>query len=278
MSLRSKSVLQQIENGVDIAKAYGEVIARYEDIRGLITGAALFLRLIGYPLMGRVADLGAGTGVASCIISKIRRINHVLAIEYSEPHVSEIMPVVFEHFKAKADKIQRVVGDFNNLQCEDNSIDTVIEVCSFHHSEVLELTLKESWRVLRPGGVLIAIDRAWPDDTSKEFLEERRNVQLVDDLKRIYGISQLTNFTRHDWGEHEYTHSEWISAFEEAGFHTISLTQRFPHVRGLNRILNRLPTFHFSLILSSIFYRMSKCNLWVYGFRPREVVFICIKR
>ena len=278
MANRAKSELHQVESGVDIVTAHGEAVANYPKYKQLIGGASLFLRLIGqHPLRGLAADLGSGTGVAACILSKFEGIDQIFAVEYSEPFVTDIMPVVFERFKARVHKIQRVVGDFNNLQFEDNSLDIVVELAAFHHSEALDLTVKECWRVLRPGGVLLAIDRAWPDSYSQEQLDGMLDRQFSNDMKRKYGISESANFTRHDWGEHEYRFSQWFATFEQAGFDTVALMQNYPRVRGLNRVLRRLPTFGVSVVFASFAYRSGRRRLWIYGLAPHRVLFICIK-
>lgn len=278
MANRAKVELGQVENGVDIVAAHGEAAAGYPEYKRLIHGASLFLRLTGHPLGMRAADLGSGTGVAACILSKFRMIQKVFAVEYSEIFVTRVMPVVFQRFGARVDKIQRVVGDFNALRFEDNTLDIIAEINAFHHSEALELTLKECWRVLRPGGVVIAIDRAWPDDNTQDQLEDMLNQQLPAYLKLKYAIAEGADFTRRDWGEHERKLSQWIDAFQQQGFAVTALVQGFPRVRGIGRVLKGLPAFLASVLLASLAYRFGQRKLWIYGFTPQKVLFVCIKR
>lgn len=278
MANRAVLELQQVDSGVDIIVAHGEAAAAYYEYEWWFKAAAHFLRLNGHRLQGRAADLGSGTGVAACVLSKFTDVREVFAVEYSKVFTTRVMPVVFRRFGGRVEKIQRVVGDFNALQFDDGSVDVIAEINSFHHSEALDTTLGECWRVLRPGGILIAIDRAWPDSFSREELEDMLDRQLADELRPKYGIHQSTNFTRRDWGEHEYRVCEWMTAFEKQGFDAAVLVQGAPDVRAVKRLLSSIPSFRISVVLAAIAYCGGKRRLRIYGWNPQEkVIFICMK-
>ena len=72
------------------------------------------------------------------------------------------------------EKVVPVVGNFDNLQLQDKSIDFIIEFDSLHHSFNIEKTIRESGRVLKSGAQLVAIDRShW--NTSKRRRSELEN-------------------------------------------------------------------------------------------------------
>ena len=56
------------------------------------------------------------------------------------------------------DKLECVIGDFNDLKVPDNSLDFVLDFDSIHHSEDFELTFKEIGRVLKPVWFYYAIE------------------------------------------------------------------------------------------------------------------------
>lgn len=162
------------------------------------------------------------------------------------------------------------------LEQPDGSLSVILGMDAFHHSEDLDITLKECYRVLKKGGTLIAVDRAWPDRYTREELEAKLDVELNDNLKRKYNIPVGESFTRRDFGEHEYTLKEWHEFFSRNGFDCASLVERHPPI--LNRIFLRIPTFKFSIWFSALMYRMGSRRLWIYGFSKRRVLFVCVKR
>ncbi len=185
------------------------------------------------------------------------------------------MPLVFEEFSSHPGKIQRVVGDFNNLNVEDGSIDLILDIDSLHHAEDLEITLKECNRALKPGGVLIAIDRAWDDSYTDLQLQDMLDKELNDNLKRKYNIPENQSYTRRDFGEHEYTMKQWENAFLNQGFETNIFSQKHPP--GLISIFDNIPTFKFSIWISSLMYNLGMRRHIIYGFNKTRRLFVCIK-
>ncbi|MEW6715898.1 MAG: class I SAM-dependent methyltransferase [Chloroflexota bacterium] len=277
MDSRANLEIQEIAQGLDVKQAHGQAARDYPQFEQLIRGAFIFLKKIGYPVGGWAVDMGSGTGVGACILSKYDTIEKVFAVEFSAGFVHHVMPIVFDKFGADFSKIQRVVGDFNNLQLEDNSVGVILDIDSFHHSEDLDYTLRECYRAICWGGVVISIDRAWPDSYTQEQLDAMLDRELNDNLKCKYGISAGMSFTRRDFGEHEYTVGQWIRAYERSGFFNVAAFSQW-HPPGLNRIWLRLPTFEASVILDSLLYRFGFRRFVIYGFAKTRTLFVSIKR
>jgi ubiquinone/menaquinone biosynthesis C-methylase UbiE len=275
MDNRANVELEAVEKGESLDKVHGQALRDYEQFNQLISGAFSFLTKIKHSTGGISIDMGSGTGVGACILSKFRTINKVFAVEFSNHFVRNVMPLVFEKYKAECEKIQRVVSDFNHLEVEKNSIDIILDIDSFHHSEDLDFTLKECSRVLGSEGVIIAIDRAWPDSCGQDELDAKLDVDFPDSLKEKYGIPEGKRFTRRDFGEHEYTIQQWFTCFKNNGFEPVLF--HLSHPPTLNRIWLRLPTFEFSMVLSSLLYRLGFRRLWAYGFTKARVMFVCRK-
>ncbi|MCS7009857.1 MAG: class I SAM-dependent methyltransferase [Anaerolineales bacterium] len=275
MNKRAEAELQALQGNKSLAEIHGQAIRDYATFEQLIGGAFDFLKRIGHPLRGIAVDMGSGTGVGASILSNRAEISQVYAVEFSQYFVEKVMPLVFAEFHAQVEKIQRVVSDFNRLDLPHGSVNLILDIDSFHHSENLDTTLKECARVLTWDGVIIAIDRAWPDYYTQEQLEEMLNRQLPDRLKEKYGIPLDQSFTRRDFGEHEYTIGQWCNFFERNGFDPIVF--HIWHPPALNRIWLRIPTFDFSIALSSWLYRQGKRRLWAYGYAKR-VLFVCTRK
>lgn len=275
MNKRAEAELEALNSGKSLAEIHGQAIRDYAQFEQLIYGAIRFLEKTGHHPKGAVVDMGSGTGVGACILSKLDRTTDVYAVEFSEYFVEQVMPLVFAEFNARTEKIQRVVSDFNRLNVADKSIGIILDIDSFHHSENLDVTFQECERVLADDGVIIAIDRAWPDHYTQEQFEEMLNRQLPDRLKEKYGIPLGQSFTRRDFGEHEYTIKQWMDAFTRHGFEPTVF--RIWHPPALNRIWLRIPTFDFSITLSSLLYRLGLRRLWAYGYAKR-VLFVCTRK
>ena len=276
MNHRAHVEKQRLLNGEQIAKIHTEALRDFRDIQLLINGGFDFLRYLKIPAKGIVADLGSGTGMGATVLSKQPDIQKVYAIEFSEQFVLEIMPEVFSQFRAEQSKIIRVVGDFNNIELEDGSLAVILDVDSFHHSEDLNATLKECHRVLQPGGVIISIDRAWPDTYTREELDAMLDREYNDATKKLFGIPVGQSFTRRDYGEHEYTIKEWAFFYKQNGFETNVCS--LIHPPALNRIFLKLPTFQVSIFLASIFSKLGMKRHYIYGFNPTRKLFISIKK
>jgi len=278
MDNRAEVELERVQEGEDLAQVHGETIKNYAVLDQLVNGAIKLLGMIGRPVQGVAADLGSGTGVGACILSKNPAIREIYTIEYSEKHVTSVMPEVFQYFHAWGEKIQRVVGDFNDIQLADESLDLILEIDSFHHSEDLSLSAQEAYRALKPGGAVIAVDRAWADETPQSYLDDLLAKEFPAELKRKYGIPNSQRFTRRDFGEHEYKRHFWEQTFQKAGFETFMLIQDHPkNIPGANFILLRLPAFDWSVKLAAYLYRRGKKRAAVYGWGYQRHVMLFIK-
>jgi len=80
--------------------------------------------------------------------------------------VDELMPTFFSKYGADEKKITRVIGSYNAMKLKDSSIDCIVSIGALHYSENLESTFAESYRVLKPGGVLIASEPCYVNSMS----------------------------------------------------------------------------------------------------------------
>jgi ubiquinone/menaquinone biosynthesis C-methylase UbiE len=276
MENRANVEMNALDEGQSLEDTHGQAIRDYAQFEQLIGGAFMFLQKIKKPAHGVAVDMGSGTGVGACILSRLEEVEEIYAVEFSKFFVEKIMPVVYNKFEAQSTKIQRVVSDFNCLNVEDGSLNIVLDIDSFHHSEDFDRTLDECSRVLAKDGVIIAIDRAWPDFYTQEQFKNMLDRELPDRLKQKYGIPSGQVFTRRDFGEHEYTIRQWFDYYKRHGFEPSVFLLRHPP--ALNRIWLRLPTFKFSMALSGLLYQLGFRRLWAYGFATTRVMFVCTRK
>ena len=184
MDNRAEVEFERVQEGEDLAQVHGETVKNYAVLDQLVSGAIALLNRVGWPVQGVAAAPGSGTGVGASILSKDPAIREIYSIEYSEKHVTHVMPEVFQYFHAMGEKIRRVVGNINDIQLPDESLDLILEIDSYHDSEDLALSEREAYRVLKPGGAVIAVDRAWADETPESHLDDLLAKEFPAEQKR----------------------------------------------------------------------------------------------
>ena len=178
-------------------------------------------KLIKKAYSGKIMEIGAGTGIYSCILSQYPRIEKIYTLDYSEVCIKELVPFIMSRFnlsESQKNKIYRVVGSFDNIKIADNSLDFIISMGSLHHSEDREKTLRELFRVLKKGGYLIACERASNNNLTNKQLNENLNIEYSDEHKKLMGYEKESKYTRRMNSEHEPLLAEWEYLTTKVGF------------------------------------------------------------
>ncbi len=102
-----------------------------------------------------VLDIGCGTGLVT--LPAARRAARTIGIDASA--------TMLERLRARAaaegiTDIRLIHGDMRRLPLPDRSVDVVVSCYAFHHltDDGKELATAEAFRVLRPGGRIVAVD------------------------------------------------------------------------------------------------------------------------
>ena len=93
-------------------------------------------------------DLGAGFGAVTGELAR-RSTGQVFAFDYNEVSLREINDIV---------RVTKIAGDGANLPAVSSSFDLVFTQFTLLWIESLQSVLSEIWRVIMPGGVLLAIE------------------------------------------------------------------------------------------------------------------------
>ncbi len=147
---------------------------------------------------GSALDVGAGRGITSYGLAR-----EGFAVTALEPDSSALVGAgAIRKLAAEAGLPIKVVEEFSErLPFEDGMFDVVFARAVLHHTRDLEAACCEFFRVLRPGGLLLAIREhviSSPVDLPR-FLEQHP-------LHRLYG------------GEHAFQLKEYVAALHKAGF------------------------------------------------------------
>lgn len=196
---------------------------------------------------GRGIDLGGGIGCVSSLIAKSDKVKDIHCIEYTEDLVKICQPILKKSILGdRANKVISVVGDFNNLELPDNSMDFAFCWDSMHHSYEPVKTLSECRRVLKKGGKFVFIDRAHNNSTPDSEIERMLNIVYNKEYLQKNYLDENMALTRRDNGEHEWRYKEWDSYFAESGFkllERVSIKTDTPENRALKNDVGDVEIF-----------------------------------
>ncbi len=195
-----------------------------------------FELLTGERIHGRVLEIGAGTGWCSALLSQKSSVEAVYSLDYESYCVQTLMPHVARMLAAREEKITRVLGSYNCMAAADCEFDLVVSIGALHHSENLPLSMRECYRVIKPGGRLLASEHC--EYNSLTLAEQRSGENEIVDaavVARKYGADVGTVRAK-DNSDHAYRLCEFESAALAAGFDVLTFV--FDHTRTSGGLLS----------------------------------------
>ncbi len=112
-----------------------------------------------------IADLGAGDGSFSLLLAQ--QAKKVIAVDSSAKMIE------FAREQAARHEVKNVdyrIGDMEEIPIDDSAVDLVFFLQSLHHALHPDRTIREAWRILRPGGQIAILD------LGKHRFEEAREI------------------------------------------------------------------------------------------------------
>lgn len=238
---REASLRANLEN-IDIEQAISNQGAAPFKVIHQVTQKMLELAI--FPkLEGAGLELGCGSALFSISMlghDSERKIQAIITVEAAKEYVETMIGrSVLEFLTRDQETVIPALGTFEQLNLDDNSLDFILQFEALHHAQDPYKPPIESFRILKPGGYFISVDRSWPDGTTRNSREDLLNHVYEEEWLINKGFPTDKPFSRRDNGEHEYTDSEWISFFKSAGF-VLEKIQPITPTPGLKEIVKRV--------------------------------------
>ena len=172
-------------------------------------------------LVGDGIDLGGGPGIISgTLVNEFPEINNLILLEYIYEVMKHGFPIVKKYLlnEKTERKIRPTCGSFDSIKLHENSLDFAIFWDALHHSTNPINTLDEVYRVLKPTGKLIVVDRAHNNNTPQKEINRMLNVIYSEEFLAQNFLPKDKILTRKGNGEHEYMFKEWEYFFNKSSF------------------------------------------------------------
>ena len=111
------------------------------------------LKVINPSYNSKIIDIGCGTGELALKILGLIPLGMIVGTDISYRMILEANKKI-----PKDKKIRFIVGDAEALEFKSDTFDYVVSTTSFHHYTSPEKVLKETFRTLKSGGMLIISD------------------------------------------------------------------------------------------------------------------------
>ena len=172
-----------------------------------------------------ILDVATGTGDFALLATEKLNPERVTGIDISEKMMAIGREKIAKH--GFEDIITLKYEDCSRMSFDDNQFDVIISSFGLRNFQDLDKCLSEMLRVLKPGGMLVAIDLCTPDSFPMK--------QLFWCYKRVV-MPLIGRFISHD--QHAYTYlpatmdaipqgEAMVSIFEKAGFEKVRFHRQF---------------------------------------------------
>ncbi|MGE0268285.1 MAG: class I SAM-dependent methyltransferase [Candidatus Omnitrophota bacterium] len=161
-----------------------------------------------------VADLAAGTGWISALISRLNNVREVRSVEISKHRLETLFEHSVRMLSGEPGKICRFLGSFYDLKFDTHSIDVIYLSQAFHHADKPFHLLNECDRVLKKGGRIILVGEhyfTWLRVIKRILVNLIRNGKWTTNFYELFPPDPVL-------GDHYYRCSDYYFMFRSMGY------------------------------------------------------------
>lgn len=151
----------------EIIKAqFSKQAAGYASVKGHAEALHTLIEMSCVSGKDDVLDVACGSGIVSCAFAKYAR--HVTGIDITEEMLEQARKL---QAQSNLTNIRWILGDVDPLKFASSRFSIVLSRFTFHHFLEYEKVFEEMIRVCKPGGVVMVVDVALPDEKRKAYDE-----------------------------------------------------------------------------------------------------------
>lgn len=131
-------------------------------------------------------EIGSGSGSWGIMMSKVFQARHTILCDISLNGLRNLDRVI-DYFDYRPEKVDKVQMDMNQpFELPDESVDVIIYSASLHHARNIWNCLAESYRILRPGGWVVA----YPEGLCSPLIARWQLRKLLKSEEVVNGVSE----------------------------------------------------------------------------------------
>lgn len=156
-----------------------------------------------------LVEIGAGNGIASLAFFNRGYIVTAIEPDQSETIGSGAIQKLANHFQC-GDRLKIITSFAENIPLPEASVEIVFCRQTLHHAHNLNQFVSEASRLLKPGGIFIAIRE-----------------HVLTDEKDLTAFLQNHPLQKYYGGEHAYTHEQYLHAIHTSGLELVTILKHF---------------------------------------------------
>lgn len=160
-----------------------------------------------------VADLAAGIGWTSALLSRLDCVRTVHAVEISKHRIGSLFEHCVVMLSGNPGKLKRYLGSFYETKFQNESLDLIVLSQAFHHAENPLKLLTECNRILKPHGTVLITGEHFIGvmEIFRRFLSCLvKNRKFVTNFRELFPSDPIL-------GDNFYKVSDYLAMFSSFG-------------------------------------------------------------